>query len=363
MTKPGRLASFCRLCLVKSNESKVSLFEDQSGALLDLLKLIELDIDAKAEPNAVICYECVVTLEGFLQFKEQCHTNDEFLKTVPAAPEGEEEDDDDVEYLEEDSPAQVGLDDDEEEENDVVEVLHADSEPEEGLVTEESEIIASPKAKKAKVVAKSQEMKPSPQPHKRSDSVPKLDIEEIDRQCKEHNIKANRHSEGPKLDDLQVLKDSYPDYFYFEKGPRSQYFKLVFYGEKFHISNFTERYTYWVCVHRKKRRCPAQVCVRNDYTDFERRYNHNHGQLKEKDDKAYTPHQALPELFKICREKVQHKTALRRKKILDRELRKMEEGPETDEEVNGRASAGLKRVLRESGILDGLEESDLEESE
>lgn len=359
MTKPLRLASFCRLCLVKSSESKVSIFEDQNGSLLDLLKLIELDIDPSVEPNAVICFECVVTLEGFLQFKEQCHTNDEFLKSVPPAPEGEEEDDDEVEYLDEDSNQIV----EEENEMKMVEILNADSEPEEGLVEEEPEIVVSPSAKKAKIVPASKENQSLPKAYKRYDSVPKLDIEEIDRQCKEHNIKAIRNSDGPKLDDLQVLKDSYPDYFYFEKGPRAQYFKLVFYGEKFHIANFTERYTYWMCVHRKKRRCPAQVCVRNDYTDFERRYNHNHGELKERDEKAYTPRQALPELFKICREKVQQKTALRRKRILDRKLKEMEEGPETDEEVSSRPSAGLKRVLRESGILDGLEESDLEESE
>lgn len=313
MSKPVRLASFCRLCLVKSSDSKVSLFEGENDSVLDLIKLIELEIDAKSEANAVICFECIVTLEGFLQFKEQCHTNDKFLKSVPPAPEGEESDgesdDDDVEYLEENSPAQIDLDDDnddEQENNAVVEILNADSEPEEGLVLEEPEVMGSPMAKKAKVDTKSQEKQQLTQLYQRYDSDPKkLDIAEIDRQCKEHNIKVQRHSEGPKVDDLLVLKDSYPDYFYFEKGPRAQYFKLVFYGEKYHLSNFTERYTYYVCAHRKKCRCPAQICVRNDYTDFERRYEHNHGELKEKNnEETYTPHQALPELFKICREKV-----------------------------------------------------------
>ncbi|XP_039437389.1 uncharacterized protein LOC120418924 [Culex pipiens pallens] len=355
MSKPVRLASFCRLCLVKSNASKVSIFEDQSGSVLDLLKLIELEINATEEPNAVICFECVVTLEGFQQFKEQCHTNDEFLKTVPPAGEGEEEEEDaascasselSCHFLEDDP---IGVEEEGDDDGVGLEILNADSEPEEGLVLDEEEVCDEPKAKKAKVALKK--------------SVPKLDLEEIDRQCKEHNIKVHRKVEGPTLDDLQVLKDSYPDYFYFEKGTQARYYKLVFYGERFHVSNFTERYTYWMCMHRKKRNCPAQICVRNDYGEFERRHEHNHGELKEKEGKAFTPRQALPELFEICRSRVLHKTAMRRKKILERKLKELEEGPDTDEEVNSKPAAGLKRVLRQSGVMDGLEESDDGESD
>lgn len=137
------------------------------------------------------------------------------------------------------------------------------------------------------------------------DEEQELDLEQIEQECDALNV-PKRPSGGPTLEEMLVLQDSYPDYFFFEKGPRSIYFTLVYYGERFHSALFTERYTYWQCRHRRKYRCPAQVCVTNDYKTLERRYEHSHPELPDKEGQAFTPMEALPELFEACR-KIVHK--------------------------------------------------------
>ncbi|XP_001656022.2 uncharacterized protein LOC5576241 isoform X2 [Aedes aegypti] len=278
MSKSIRLASFCRLCLSKTKD-KVAVFAE--GNLLDnLLRLIEIEIDPDVEPNAVVCYDCVVTLEGFHQFKEQCHVNDEFVKTIPAKADysgssnGEEEEDED----------RNRSDDDDEEEEDRLEL----SEAEEVF----HELPAPPKKRKAPVVE-------SPKKTIRQPVTPV--------QAKKQRTAKSVTSPKTSLDELQVLQESYPDYFYFEKGSRSIYYTLVFYGERYNSALFTERTTYWQCIHRRKYACQAQVRVSNDYKTFERHYEHAHKQLPEKEGQAFTPHEALPELFKICKRIVEEK--------------------------------------------------------
>lgn len=282
MTKTVRLASFCRLCLNKTKD-KVPVFAE--GSLLDdLLKLIEIKINPDDESNAVVCYDCVVTLEGFHQFKEQCHVNDEFVKTIPPkadneASSAEEEDDED---------AQSTADD----ERDIEEEDHLELSEEEEVFHELPASKKSPKSKK----------KPAPKKSPVSKSV-KTTKTKGPKKAKEKEIKPSKLS----LDEMQVIQESYPDFFYFEKGSRSVYYTLVYYGERYNSALFSERTTYWQCTSRKRYSCPARVKVTNDYKHFERHFEHTHEQLPEKNGQAFTPHEALPEVFKICKRIVEQK--------------------------------------------------------
>ncbi|XP_053687649.1 uncharacterized protein LOC128737109 [Sabethes cyaneus] len=106
---------------------------------------------------------------------------------------------------------------------------------------------------------------------------------------------------GMSLDEMLVLADSYPDFFHFEKGQRSVYYTLVFYGERYNSALFTRHHTYWQCYHRRKYNCKATVCATNDYRHFERRHSHTHGDLPEKTGTVRAPLEVLPEIFKVCR--------------------------------------------------------------
>uniref|UniRef100_A0A8D8B4Y3 (northern house mosquito) hypothetical protein n=1 Tax=Culex pipiens TaxID=7175 RepID=A0A8D8B4Y3_CULPI len=86
---PKSLASFCRLCLTKT-ASKVPVFGGDQENVTNLLALIELSINPETESDAVLCFDCVVTLETFLQYKDQCHVNDAFLKTLPPKDSAED---------------------------------------------------------------------------------------------------------------------------------------------------------------------------------------------------------------------------------------------------------------------------------
>ncbi|XP_053685869.1 uncharacterized protein LOC128735408 [Sabethes cyaneus] len=98
-----------------------------------------------------------------------------------------------------------------------------------------------------------------------------------------------------------VLAKSYPDYFYFEKSSRSVNYTLVFFGERFNSARFGVHYTYWQCSHRKRFSCKANLTVANDYTAFERRFHHTHEIINVKEGAIFTPHQALPDLFKLTK--------------------------------------------------------------
>ncbi|XP_065091834.1 uncharacterized protein LOC135712728 [Ochlerotatus camptorhynchus] len=293
MSSPVRLASFCRLCLSKTKD-KVPVFAN-GNILENLLHLIEMQIDPDDEPDAVVCYDCVVTLEGFHQFKEQCHVNDEFVKTVPpklecsaSSAEMEEEED------EEDNREGGVLEENELEEEDRLELSEAEE------VFQERPR-RSVKFNKKKSPVKSPKKRPIQKPVKQR--IVRAST------SKREEKQAERSHKKASLDELQVLAESYPDFFYFEKGPRSIYYTIVFYGERFNSALFTERSTYWQCIHRRKYQCPAQVWVTNDYKTFERRYEHTHGQLPEKEGQAFTPHEALPVMFQICKRIVQQKRA------------------------------------------------------
>lgn len=287
MSKPVRLASFCRLCLTKTKD-KVPVF-DEGNLLENLLALIEIQIDPDSEPDAVVCYDCVVTLEGFHQFKEQCHVNDEFVKTIPPKKDNFESFDEEEED-EEDDPELSIIDEDGFEEEDRLEL----SEEEEVF----SELPAPVKS------SKSSGKNPKKAPLKKL-----VETEHAKPKNKDNKIPVVRKKETSKasLDELQVLQESYPDFFYFEKGSRSIYYTLVFYGERYNSAIFSERTTYWQCIHRKKYTCPAQVRVSNDYKTFERHYEHTHEQLREKEGQTFTPNEALPELFKVCKRIVEQK--------------------------------------------------------
>lgn len=282
MSKPVRLASFCRLCLTKTKE-KVPVFAE--GSLLDgLLKLIEIEIDPDDESNAVVCYDCVVTLEGFHQFKEQCHVNDEFVKTIPPKADG------DISSAEED-----------EEEGDGSAVEgEQDAEDEDHLeLSEEEEVFHELPASKKSLRSK-KTTSPKKSPVSKTDKAAKG---KKPKKIKPEEIKLSKAS----LDEMQVLQESYPDFFYFEKGSRSVYYTMVYYGERYNSAQFSERTTYWQCTNRRRFSCPARVKVTNDYKQFERHYEHTHEQVPEKNGQAFTPQEALPEIFKICKRIVDQK--------------------------------------------------------
>lgn len=103
------------------------------------------------------------------------------------------------------------------------------------------------------------------------------------------------------LDEVLVLADSYPNFFHFEKGPRTVHYTLIFHGERYNSALYTRHHTYWQCYHRRKYRCKARICATNDYKHFERRHTHTHGKLPEKTGTVFTPQEALPEIFEVCR--------------------------------------------------------------
>ncbi|XP_001844617.2 uncharacterized protein LOC6034277 [Culex quinquefasciatus] len=333
MSQERHQDSLCRLCLTKTKD-KVPIFGKEEANVINLLMLIELDIDPDQERDAIVCFDCIVTLEGFFQFKEQCHENDEYLKTLPSKAS--------VDSEAVDEPR--------------MQCDFLDSE-EEGLVEdyyglEESTLKRKAPAGRSKKGAK-----------RLKSSV--LDPDEVERDCVKFKIR-KCPSDGPTLADLQVLRDSYPDYFYFEKGPRSLYFTLVYYGERFNSATYSERYTYYKCIYRRKQNCKALVVARNDYSQFERRYEHSHGELEERKGlEEYSPRQALPEVFRICRQILAQKTAQRRnasveRKKMELELSRGEEGWDLGEEEDGLMDEGsgdvLSKVLHKSGILEGEDE-------
>ncbi|XP_055527905.1 uncharacterized protein LOC129720445 [Wyeomyia smithii] len=306
MDKKIRLASFCRLCLTKT-QNRVPVFDD-NNSVSHLLQLIEIEIDSTIEPNAVVCYDCVVTLEGFHQFKEQCHVNDDFVKNIPVEDEESNFSDDeqqqehvDVSYAEDDEQSNP---------------------PDDPDYSQSSENVRTKRKASGSANLKNNAKKPKP--------VQDIDMEKIEKECAAYNVPTK--ATKPALEEMQVLAESYPDFFYFEKGHRSTYFSMIFYGEKYNSALYTERYTYWQCSHRKKYTCPAQVCVTNDYQTFERRYDHTHKDIRDKEGTLYTPLQALPDIFRTCREVVLRKRAQRRKKLLEKYKRKQSNCVQSDDD-------------------------------
>lgn len=204
-----------------------------------------MQIEPDVEPGAVVCLDCIVTLEGFSQFKEQCHVNDEFVRTIvvteDCATSGENEEDE-----VEEEKKNTG------EDFSYVEVIEVESEDEEEY-------------KSAKSKQKTSAKRPQ-------DST--------------------KTSTGK----LQVSNNEYPDFIYFEKDTRSTYYTLVFHEERYDSALHTEDCTYWQCIHRKKYQCPAQVLVTNDNTTFELRSEHTHDKVPVKTRQIFTPQEALPEI-------------------------------------------------------------------
>ncbi|KAL1403964.1 hypothetical protein pipiens_005496 [Culex pipiens pipiens] len=330
------MASFCRLCLTKTS-NKVPIFGQDEANVINLLLLIELDIDADNEPDAGVCFDCIVTLEGFYQFKEQCHTNDDFLKGLPTKDSADGSEDEGTHYeCLEDEPV----------------VAKYESSDEEGLVKDYDLIEAL-----------------SPVKSKDSLDEGKPDLAISNRTSWKRSASSSTFT---ALDKLQVLRDSYPDFFHFERGKRSVYFTLVFYGERYNSAIYCDAYTVWQCANRRRFQCPAQVSATNDYTEFERRFEHTHGEVVEKEPSdRFTPKQALPEVFKLCRQNVMKRKAKGRLAQMERKMKLEEEA--TNLRRNGVEEAvveqeqvtqvydnnSLLRVLRD-GDSDGQEDEFVE---
>ncbi|XP_055595262.1 uncharacterized protein LOC129745909 [Uranotaenia lowii] len=343
MGNKQKLASFCRLCLTKT-ENRVPVFDNDS-VLIELLRLVDIQIERRQEPDAVVCFDCVVTLEGFDQFKSQCHVSDELLKSIPpreeSSGEGSEEEDLDCDYLIEHNTSDTNEGVIEEE---LLEEIPVNQNIRKSPVKKKAKALPElPRAKKAKTMTKDDDstdddwfkpLNPKTDPKtnkvflteedktelysKIHEFVDNLNEEEFEAECEAMNV-SKRTTSGPSVDELQVLRKSYPKNLHFEKCTRSKHFTLVYYGERFHGALFTDRYTYWQCYGRRKHRCPAQVVVLNDYQQIERRYEHTHDELTCAEGKIYSPRQALPELFKACREVVIGKRMRRRKEVLKRQ--------------------------------------------
>ncbi|XP_058834108.1 uncharacterized protein LOC131691596 [Topomyia yanbarensis] len=272
MGKTRQLSKFCRLCLVET-KNRVVVFPEGSlveNRVENLIQLVEIELDHKTEPGAVICFECVATLESFRQFKSQCHENDKYMRTLCNKTRF-------VEVLEEQTDDQF-FDEEAVSEHETNEVIKSPAKPKS----------SSPK----KNVSNSPE---------RSSTLAK-----IIKPLNEHKV---TKCAGPKIQpkiikkpEMPVLAESYPEYFYFEKGPRSVNFTLVFYGERYNSAIYCRTKTYWQCMHRKKYRCDAQVCVTNDYQFFERRREHSHSKIPEQEGKIFMPLEALPKIFEVCYE-------------------------------------------------------------
>ncbi|XP_001844616.2 uncharacterized protein LOC6034276 [Culex quinquefasciatus] len=355
-TAPTRpMASFCRLCLTKTS-NKVPIFGQDEANVINLLLLIELDIDADNEPDAGVCFDCIVTLEGFYQFKEQCHTNDDFLKGLPTRDSADGSEDEGTHYeCLEDEPV----------------VAKYESSDEEGLVKDYDliEALSPVKSKdsldEGKPDVKRIKVEPTNPGRSRRPPVARdFEQDELEKIGQQLNISA--------LDKLQVLRDSYPDFFHFERGKRSVYFTLVFYGERYNSAIYCDAYTVWQCANRRRFQCPAQVSATNDYTEFERRFEHTHGEVVEKEPSdRFTPKQALPEVFKLCRQNVMKRKAKGRLAHMERKMKHEEEA--TNLRRNGVEEAvveqeqvtqvydnnSLLRVLRD-GDSDGQEDEFVE---
>ncbi|XP_038109159.1 uncharacterized protein LOC6034278 isoform X2 [Culex quinquefasciatus] len=309
---PKSLASFCRLCLTKT-ASKVPVFGGDQENVTNLLALIELSINSDTEPDAALCFECVVTLEAFLQFKDQCHVNDEFLKTLPpkdsaeVSEAGEEEEDDEdameCDYLEEDDNEDDGGGSRESEEQGLVEELDHPSGSSPVKVIHKVVKVAKKKCEvdplRIPKVVRTQKRKTKPKSGpKKVVVVPKKPPQKI----------PDFSGPEPTEDNLPKLRDSYPNFFHFERGSRSLYYDLIYYGERFNSAIYNSLHTYWFCAWKKTCDCPAVLYVSNDYTEFERRYEHTHGERPTKGEpELFTPQQALPTIFRICWNKVKER--------------------------------------------------------
>ncbi|XP_038109160.1 uncharacterized protein LOC6034278 isoform X3 [Culex quinquefasciatus] len=321
---PKSLASFCRLCLTKT-ASKVPVFGGDQENVTNLLALIELSIDPESEANAAVCLSCIVTLEAFHQFKQQCHDNERFLKTVPwkdhaDVSEANEEDADETamecDFLEE------ACDDTRDSEDEgLVEFVELPSMAKKKVsVASLKKQVETPKATQMqpeKLITSRREniflAEPSSRVRKqiaRPVSSPRTDLIE-----KSKALEEKFRPPEPTEDDLPKLKDSYPDYFHFEKKPHAKFFTLVYYGERFNSAVYEPEKTYYRCAYKRKFQCPAVLNVTNDYTEFVRRLEHNHDEQEPKKSKIMpvllTPRQALPTIFRKCWRKVEQKKVQR----------------------------------------------------
>lgn len=344
-----RTAPFCRLCLSQT-ENKVPIFGRDETNILNLLTLIELDVDLDSEPEAAVCFDCIVTLEGFFQFKEQCHVNDDLIKSLPP----EKDDGSDEECLGD---------------NEVVKPTARttyESSEEEGLVKDFDETVTPSKAStvRSKPDAKRAKLEVAQPGHSRKALQFKPD--ELEKIAQDLSI--------AELDKLQALQDSYPDYFHFERGARSNYYTLVYYGERYNSATYNATHTLWQCANRRRFQCPARVYVTNDYTEFERRLEHTHGDVIEKEQyDLFTPKQALPEIFKLCRQYIIRRKAKTRRQVLrnkirrDAEFKKRQQDAASERQVTeGQVydNDSLLRVLGEGGDENELVEMvDYDESD
>lgn len=219
------------------------------------------------EPKAVICSECYKTLEEFYKFKKQCLKNEKRMRNLYPSKSNNSS---------------------------------SMTKPKENEVTHSKEI-SSYSETNEEIANVADEL--STVSVERFQKVNKSGTDTPPKQDSFSKIPTAKFG-LPALEKMLVLSGSYGNFFHFEKRPRSIYYNLVIYGERYNSAVFSPRLTYWQCIHRKKHHCKAQICCTNDYKDFERRHSHSHGQLPEKSGIIFQPSQVLPEIFKICREHV-----------------------------------------------------------
>ncbi|XP_055533966.1 uncharacterized protein LOC129723654 [Wyeomyia smithii] len=282
-------AVFCRLCLVETR-NRVVIFPGKNPKetkVRKLLELVQIEVCQETEPGAVLCFECLATLEEFNKFKTHCHENDKHLKNLHRKS-------DKVHNKQHHSKTHssnlkpIGTTKKEEKESNKT-PRNFDMQYQKFLGTQKD--VSDKTCKK-----------------------PRTDLSPKDKAFSKIPSTVSGIS---ALNKMLVLSESYEHSFHFEKRPRSVHFNLVYNGERFNSAIFTARLTYWQCVHRMKHNCKAQVCCTNDYKHFERRHLHSHGKLPEKSGTIYQPAQALPMIFHVCRTFVEKRLGERSKTVED----------------------------------------------
>lgn len=314
------------------------VFGQDESNILNLLTLIELDIDPDSEPDAGVCFDCIVTLEGFFQFKEQCHVNDDLIKSLPPEKVDDSDGPDEEEVV---MPRAMPT---------------YESSEEEGLVKDFDEITAPSKVTSGAYKPGVKRAKSKVAKFRKSRSALQFDQDELEKISKGLSI--------AELDRVQVIQDSYPDYFHFERRARSVYFTLVYYGERYNSATYNDNYTLWQCANRRRFDCPARVYVTNDYTEFERRFEHTHGEVidNEQND-LYTPKQALPEVFKMCRQLIIRRKAKTRRDVLRKKMKRNVEIKEWQRNVQPQKKAAKKQAQNDNDSLVKVSSEEGEENE
>ncbi|XP_053687834.1 uncharacterized protein LOC128737255 [Sabethes cyaneus] len=324
---------FCRLCLVETR-NRVVIFPREctvENRVQKLLKLVEIELSSKTEPDAVLCFECLATLEEFYKFKKQCHENDEHMKSLNRTSN---------------KPLLVAQATDTGIKHTNKPKMHEKKE----RISDASDISPKNFNKQYQAFIGSQKF----------DTNVTFEEEHADITLKEEAFfKASSKTFGlAELNKMLVLSEPYGN-FHFEKTPRSNYYNLVYNGERYNSALFTARFTYWQCIYRKKHFCKAQICCTNDYKHFEKRHTHSHGALPEKSGIIYQPTQALPEIFEICRAQFKKKLGGQRQIVEGKKRKHIETINTTESSSNAHSEYVEEEVIIDDELPNSTEFIDI----